>query len=76
VEPQSEDSSGFDVQWAIPLDEPMSVPRRDADVEPSSEPNLGSGVMSTVADGFLLRGGDLPSDGIYRPRLGRHEDAA
>ena len=73
TEPIGDESSGFDVHWAIPLDEPMSLP---VHTPTTAEPMLAASEARESADGFLLRGDDLPTDGIHRPRLGRFEDAA
>lgn len=67
---RGDESNAFDVQWAIPLDEPMSIA-----VRPEFAPER-SETYRDVGESFLLRGGDLPSDGIYRPRLGSRDDAA
>ena len=73
MNPFDDESESFEANWAVQLDEPISVPFR----EPMPNALVSTaGKHDELAADFLLLGDDLPSDGIYRPRLGRFEDAA
>ena len=58
--------------WSVSLDEPATTEADAPVLIKFPEPTRDIG----PAEGFVLRGEELPSDGVYRPRLRGFGDAA